>query len=46
MENTVHKLYKTDDLRKGERAYLSKGDKHMNRNTGIWTNSLEMELWV
>jgi hypothetical protein len=46
MENTVHILYKSDNLEKGEKAYLSKGDKHMYRNTGIRTNSLEMELWI
>jgi len=33
-------------MKKGERKYLSKGDKHMNRNTNMWTNILEMELWV
>jgi hypothetical protein len=46
MENTVHKPYKIDDMKKGKRKYLSKGDKHMNRNTSMWTKSLEMELWA
>jgi hypothetical protein len=46
MEYIVHKPYKIDDMKKGKRKYLSKGDKHMNRNTGMWTNSLEMELWA
>jgi hypothetical protein len=27
-------------------AHHNKGDKHMNRNTGMWTNNLEIELWV
>ncbi len=46
MEYIVHKLYKIDDMKKGKRKYLSKGDKRMNRNTSMWTNSLEMELWA
>jgi hypothetical protein len=46
MENTLHKPYKIDDMKKGERKYLSEGDKHMNKNTGMWTNILEIELWV
>jgi hypothetical protein len=46
MENIVHKPYKIDDMKKGKRKYLNKGDKHMNRNTSMWTNSLEMELWA
>jgi hypothetical protein len=25
---------------------LSKGNKHLNRNMGMWTNNPEMELWV
>jgi hypothetical protein len=25
--------YESDDMKKGERKYLSKGDKHMNKNT-------------
>jgi len=29
MENTVHKPYKIDDMKKGKKIYLSKGDKHM-----------------
>jgi hypothetical protein len=46
MENTLHKPYKIDDMKKGERKYLSKGEKHMNRNMSMWTNNLEIELWV
>jgi hypothetical protein len=46
MESIVHKPSKNDDLKKGKKQYLSKGDKHMNKNTGMWTNSLEMELWA
>ncbi len=46
MENIVHKPYKTDDMKKWEQKYLSKGDKHMNKNTSMWTNNLEMELWA
>jgi hypothetical protein len=32
MENTIHKPYKTNDMKNGERKYLNKGGKHMNRN--------------
>jgi hypothetical protein len=46
MEYIVHKPYKIDDMKKGKRKYLSKGDKRMNKNTGMWTNSLDMELWA
>jgi hypothetical protein len=46
MENTIHKPYKTDDMKKGKKKNLSKCDKHMIRNTSMWTDSLEMELWV
>jgi hypothetical protein len=46
MENTIHKPYKIDDMKKGEKKYLSKDDKHMNRNMGMWTNSPKMELSV
>ncbi len=46
MEKTFHKPYKIDDMNKGERKYLSKGNKHLNRNMGMWTNNPEMELWV
>jgi hypothetical protein len=46
MENTIHKPYKIDDMKKGHKKYLSKGDKHMNRNTCMWTKRLEMELWA
>ncbi len=43
MENTIHKPYKTDDMKKGKKK-IPKCDKHMIKNTGMWTNSVEMEL--